>query len=80
MENKKIIKCGKNSDSLETLETLCRKEADKLLSSIEIKDEKVSVPCWTDGLGFAELICVVVFQKNENGKTVYELDFTESTL
>lgn len=80
MEEELVIKCGKNSDSLEKLEALCKAEAEKLLPSIEVKDEKVSVVCWTDGPGFAELIGVVYFKKDANGNVVYEFDDSESTL
>lgn len=80
MEKELIIKCGQNSDSLEKLETLCLAEAEKLLPAIEIMSEKVSVPCWTNELGFAELIGVVNYSKDSNGNIVYEFDTSESTL
>ena len=42
------IKLGKRTDSFEMLERLCKEEAEKLLSTIEITDHgKVSVPFWT---------------------------------
>lgn len=74
------IKCGMNYDSLEKLEALCKAEAEKLLLSIEIKDENISVPCWTEGPGFAELIGVIYFKRDANGNVVYEFDDSESTL
>mgnify|MGYP007101829836 CR=1 FL=1 len=80
MEKELVIKCGKNSDSLEMLEALCKAEAEILLPTIEIKDEKIAVPCWTDGPGFAELIGVVNFSKDANGNVVYDFDNSESTL
>lgn len=80
MEEELVIKCGKNSDSLEKLEALCKAEAEKLLPSIEVKDEKISVACWTNDPGFAELIGVVYFKKDANGNVVYEFDDSESTL
>ena len=51
-----VIKCEKNSDGLEKFTELCKAEAEKLLPTIEITNEKISVPCWTDNPGFAELI------------------------
>lgn len=75
-----VIKCGKNSDSLEKLEELCKAEAEKILPTIAIKDGDISVPCWTDGPGFAELIGVVHFKKDANGNVIYEFDDSESTL
>jgi hypothetical protein len=80
MEEELVIKCGKNTDSLEKLETMCKAEAEKLLPSIEVKDEEVSVACMTNGPGFAELIGVVYFTKDANGNVVYEFDDSESTL
>ena len=44
------------------------------------KHEKISVPCWTDNPGFAELIGVVCFKKNADGNVIYEFDDSESTL
>lgn len=80
MENKLVIKCGKNSDGLEKLVELCKAEAEKLLPTIEITNEKISVPCWTDDPGFAELIGVVCLKKNADGNVIYEFDDSESTL
>ncbi|MBR6445366.1 MAG: hypothetical protein IKS94_02885 [Prevotella sp.] len=61
MEKELIIKCGKNSNSSEELRALCLAEAEILLPDIKIENGKVSVPCWTDGPGFAELIGVALF-------------------
>lgn len=80
MEKELVIKCGRNSDTLEKLEALCKEEAERLMPSIEVKDNKVEVPCWTDGPGFPELIGVICFKKDVNGKLVYEFDDSESTL
>lgn len=77
MEEELVIKCGKNSDSLETLEALCKIEAEKLLVSI---NEEVSVPCWTKGPGFPELIGEIHFKKAANGNMSFEFDDSESTL
>lgn len=80
MEKEFVINCGKNSDSLEKLESLCVAEADKLLPSIKVSVEKVTIPCWTEGPGFSELIGVIHFKKDANGNVVYEFDNSESTL
>lgn len=75
------IECGKESDSFEVLENLCNAEAEKLLPTLDIPDGTiVEVPCWTAGFGFAELIGVEKFSKDGNGKKVYHLDTSESTL
>ena len=73
------IKCGKVSDSFETLEKLCNAEADRLSKTIEIPDNTtVRVPFWTKD--FPELICIGYFKKDENGNVSYQLDDSESTL
>lgn len=77
---KLVIKCGKNSDSLEKLKELCKAEAEKLLPTIEVENGSISVSCWTDGAGIAELIGVVYFRKDANGKIYYEFEDSESTL
>jgi len=75
------IKCGKESDSFEKLEQLCNAEAEKLLTKLDVPNETVvEVPCWTAGFGFAELIGVEKFSKDEKGTIVYKLDISESTL
>lgn len=80
MKEELVIKCGKNSESLENLEKLCKAEAEKLLPSIEIHDERVGVPCWTKEPGAAELIGVIYFMKDPNGNVSYEFDNSETTL
>lgn len=75
------ITCGKETDSFEKLEELCNAEAKKLLPIINVPDDAVvCVPCWTAGIGFAELIGIEKFSKDANGQIVYKLDFSESTL
>ena len=81
IESEMDIRCGNNNDSKEKLERLCKAEAEKLLPTIEVPNDKiVRVPCWTDGGGFAELICICNFSKDANGAISFDLDFTESTL
>ena len=79
--------CGKNSDSFEDLEKMCRQLADKLvdvLDAIEIKgvpeNMKVEpeIVFWTSDIP-AELICVGNFYY-EDEKNKYELDFSKTTL
>jgi len=73
------VQCGSVRDGAEKLTALCRKEAEKLLTTIDIPEQMaVSVPFWTSD--FPELICVGEFRRNSDGKVVYELDFSESTL
>lgn len=80
-QSKLSIHCGSNTDSMEKLANLCEQEAEKMLSTIEIpENEVVSVPFWVQEPGFPELICVGKFKRDESGKVVYELDFSESTL
>lgn len=80
-QSKLSIHCGKNTDSMEKLEKTCKEEAEKLAKTLELAEgDAVSVPFWTPGPGFPELICVGVFRRDENGSIVYELDFSESTL
>ncbi|WP_195531862.1 hypothetical protein [Bacteroides finegoldii] len=80
-QSKLSIHCGSNTDSVETLEKICKEEAEKLAKTIELAEgDAISVPFWTPGPGFPELIGVGVFSKDETGKVVYELDFSESTL
>jgi hypothetical protein len=81
LEKDFVIKCGKNSDSLERLENLCKIEAKKILPNISIKDgDKVIIPCWTTGPGFSEAIGDVIFTKDESGNIVYEVDLSTSAL
>ena len=80
-QSKLSIHCGKNTDGMERLEKICKEEAEKLAKTIEVaKGDAISVPFWTSGPGFPELIGVGVFSRNESGSVVYELDFSESTL
>ena len=73
------VQCGKVTDGVDKLTELCKKEAEKLLTTIDVPEQMaVSVPFWTSD--FPELICVGEFRKNSEGKVVYELDFSESTL
>ena len=81
IQNEIDIHCGKNTDSMEHLAMLCEKEAEKLVKTLDLAEEgAMSVPFWTEGTGFPELICVGKFKRDETGKIVYELDFSESTL
>ncbi len=71
------VYCGHSRDNLDELKTLCEQEAANL--QIEIPDDKIiQVPFWTTDM--PELICVGTFRKDETGKTIYELDFSQSTL
>lgn len=80
-QNEIVVRCGKNTDSMERLEEICKEEAEKLSKTLELaKGDAISVPFWTPGPGFPELIGVGVFNRNESGSIVYELDFSESTL
>lgn len=75
------VHCGSNTDSMERLADICKEEADKLAETLKLAEgEEVSVPFWTSGPGFPELICTGIFKRNDNGKIVYDLDFSESTL
>lgn len=75
------IHCGNNSDSFETLGKLCTAEAEKLLPTIEVPDDKIiCVPCWTNGYGFSEFICYCEFGKGMDGTVRFDLDFSECTL
>ena len=77
IQNGIAIQSGKTTDSMEKLTKLCEQEAEKMLSTIEIpENEIVSV----QEPGFPELICVGKFKRDESGKVIYELDFSESTL
>lgn len=75
------VHCGSNTDSMERLADICKEEADKLAETLKISEgEVVSVPFWTSGPGFPELICTGIFKRDDNGKIVYDLDFSESVL
>ena len=54
------VHCGKTRDSLEKLEMLCKEEAEKLLTTIDVPDgATIEVPFWT--ADFPELIANVDF-------------------
>lgn len=73
------IQCGKTTDNFEELETLCKKEAEKLSETMEIPSQSaITVTFWTTD--FPELICVGSFYKDERNAVRYELDFSETTL
>ena len=73
------INCGKTTNSFEELKILCQKEAEQLSKTIEISQQEIiSVPFWTSD--FPELICIGNFKKDDSGSTIYDLNFTESTL
>lgn len=73
------VRCGKESDSLETLMELCNNKAEELKKTIDLQEQdEVTVSFWTED--FPELICVGTFRKIESGEIVYDLDDSESTL
>lgn len=73
------IKCGKVSDSLEVLKSICMEKSEELKAQMkETNQSEVTVAFWTED--YPELICVAKFKKDNNGNIVYELDFSESTL
>ena len=92
LEKEMAVHCGKVTDSMETLETLCCEKAEKLLATLDVPEGghgrgaslleaeggKVEVPFWTED--FPELIAVGKFSRDKSGKVIYELDFSESTL
>lgn len=79
LEKEMAVHCGKVTDSMETLETLCCEKAEKLLATFDVPEGgKVEVPFWTED--FPELIAVGKFSRDKSGKVIYELDFSESTL
>lgn len=81
-QNEIVVRCGKTTDSMEKLTNLCEQEAEKLVKTLDLAEgDAISVIFSTiPGPGFPELICVGVFSRDESGKIVYELDFSESTL
>lgn len=80
-QNEIVVKCGKTTDNMEKLAKLCEQEAEKLLAIIEVPEkETVSVPFWAPEPGFPELICIGKFRRDNKGKIVYDLDFSESVL
>uniref|UniRef100_A0AB33JFG1 Uncharacterized protein n=1 Tax=Prevotella sp. GTC17260 TaxID=3236796 RepID=A0AB33JFG1_9BACT len=73
------IKCGKTTNSFEELKTLCEKEADKLLKTMDFSIQStISATFWTKDI--PELICVGTFLKKESGEISYDLDFSQTTL
>lgn len=75
------VHCGSNTDSMERLADICKEEADKLAETLKLAEgEEVSVPFWAPEPGFPELICIGKFKRDNKGKIVYKLDFSESTL
>jgi len=74
-----FIHCRKARDSFEKLEILCKEEAEKLLNTIDVPNgATIKVSFWT--ADFPELIGVGKFQRDQDGKIMYDLDFSESTL
>ena len=73
------IKCGKVTDSLEILKSICMEKAEELKTKVEISSQSATiVTFWTED--FPELICIAIFKKDNEDNVVYELDFSESTL
>lgn len=81
IQNGIAIQPGKTTDSMEKLTKLCEQEAEKLVKTLNLAEgDAISVPFWAPEPGFPELICVGKFKRDESGKVIYELDFSESTL
>ncbi len=75
----KSVKCGKSTDSIETLTKLCNEEAAKLAATMEVPAQSVEeVAFWIEDI--PELICVGKFSRDASGSVVYQLDFSSSTL
>lgn len=73
------IHCGKTTDSIEKLQSICEKRANELKPQIDFSSQsEIIVPFWTED--FPELICTGTFSKNNLGEIVCKLDFSESTL
>lgn len=73
------VKCGKTTDSLEMLQSICEKKAKDLQKTLNIPaDESLAVVFWTEDT--PELIGVGYFSKTQDGTVKYELDYSESTL
>lgn len=73
------IHCGKTTNSFEELKALCEQHANELKLQLNISaHEKTIVTFWTED--FPELICIGTFEKDDSGKTIFILDFSESTL
>lgn len=76
--NPESIHCGNAGDSFESLKKACEIKARELCESLNIiSDEVVKIHFWTSD--FPELICVGKFSRLD-GKVIYELDYSESTL
>ena len=75
----KQVTVGKVSDNMETLEKLCNEKAEQMAKTMAINSgESQEVSFWTGDI--PELICVGKFVKGNDGKTTYNLDFSQSTL
>lgn len=75
----KQVSVGKVSDSMEKLNALCNEKAEQMAKTMSLKDgETQEVTFWTRDS--PELICVGEFVKGNDGKTTYNLDFSQSTL
>lgn len=73
------VECGNTTDDFEYLRKVCKKEAEKLLASMDFSSEStISVAFWT--CDYPELICVGNFCKEEGGSINYDLDFSQATL
>lgn len=72
------VKCGKTTDDFEYLKMLCKKEAEKLSTTIAFSQSTISVPFWTEDI--PELICVGNFYRNTEGVIEFDLDFSQTTL
>lgn len=73
----KQVSVGKVSDSMEKLTNHCKEKAALLAKSMSNNTEEI-VTFWTGDI--PELICVGKFSKSTDGKIVYNLDFSQSTL
>lgn len=71
----KQVTVGKVSDSMEKLEKLCKKKAEKMVKTMTADAE---VSFWTADI--PELICIAKFCKGGDGNYNYTLDFSQSTL
>lgn len=79
MDNEISVHCGDVHDSIEELQELCRKEAEKLLPVMDFSSsDEITVSFWTKD--FPELICVGRFYKKDGKSISYDLDFSETTL
>lgn len=75
----KQVSVGMMSDNMEKLVALCYEKADRIANAMSLNEgETTEVTFWTRGI--PELICVGKFVKGNDGKTIYEFDFSQSTL